>query len=127
LDIRTAVNGDVGGIIDIYGPIIQNSTTSFELEVPTIEEMTLRVQNTLGHYPWLVLTENTQVAGYAYAGPHRSRWAYQWSSELSVYVHPDFHRRQIGRRLYTSLMALFYGAIGDPGLPKFPGWSDFTQ
>jgi phosphinothricin acetyltransferase len=43
------------------------------------------------------------VAGYAYAGPHRSRAAYQWSTEVSVYVHPTFRRRGVARALYGKL------------------------
>ena len=44
------------------------------------------------------------MVGYAYAGRHRSREAYQWSVEVSVYVAENQHRRGVGRALYTSLV-----------------------
>ena len=47
-----------------------------------------------------------QVAGYAYAGVHRDRPAYQWSMEVSAYVRSDYHRGGVGRALYTSLFAV---------------------
>ena len=104
--IRLAQVQDASSIIEIYGPIIQNSTTSFELDIPGKEEMAGRIQHTLTNFPWLVMTYDQDIMGYAYAGAHRSRRAYRWSTELSVYVHPNYYRRQVGSRLYSSLMAI---------------------
>jgi L-amino acid N-acyltransferase YncA len=46
------------------------------------------------------------VVAYAYGGAHRSRAAYQWSVDVSVYVHRDHHRRGHGRTLYNVLLQL---------------------
>ena len=46
-----------------------------------------------------------RVLGYAYAAPHQERAAFQWSVNVSVYVHEDHGRLGIGRALYTSLLA----------------------
>ena len=104
--IRLAQTHDADGIIDIYGPIIENTTTSFELEVPSHQEVVRRIQTALAHFPWLVMTSDQSIMGYAYAGAHRSRRAYRWSTELSVYVHPNYYRQQVGSQLYGSLMAI---------------------
>jgi phosphinothricin acetyltransferase len=46
------------------------------------------------------------MAGYVYACQHRERAAYRWVVEVAVYVDSTFHRRGVGRALYTSLLAL---------------------
>lgn len=43
------------------------------------------------------------MAGYAYAGLHRSRAAYRWAADVSVYVSPAHHRTGVGRELYEAL------------------------
>jgi phosphinothricin acetyltransferase len=93
-------------MLDIYTPIIQNTATSFEFELPTNQQFLLRVSNIQNHFPWLVCTKDSGLTGYAYAGPHRGRKAYQWSAELSVYIDPKFHRLGIARALYTALIEI---------------------
>jgi len=65
-----------------------------------------RVEKLAGRTPWLVCEHAGAVIGYAYAGPHRDRFAYQWSVEVSAYVSADFHRAGVARALYTSLFAI---------------------
>ena len=62
-----------------------------------------RVHSTLETHPWLVCTHDDRVLGYAYATRHRARHAYQWSTEVSVYVDAAAHRRGVARLLYESL------------------------
>ena len=38
--IRFATEKDLGRILEIYGPYITEATTSFEYEVPSLEEFT---------------------------------------------------------------------------------------
>jgi L-amino acid N-acyltransferase YncA len=51
--------------------------------------MTRRIAHVLERTPWLVFERDGIVLGYAYAGTHRERPAYQWSVEVSAYVHRD--------------------------------------
>ena len=44
-----------------------------------------------------------EVAGYGYASPHRTRAAYQWSVETSIYVAQDWHRHGIAGAIYAAL------------------------
>jgi phosphinothricin acetyltransferase len=64
-----------------------------------------RVAKILERTPWLVCDRDGAVLGYAYASRHRDRAAYQWSVDVSAYVHPDARRLGVGRALYTSLFA----------------------
>lgn len=102
--LRLATPSDAPAIQSIYAPIVETTTISFEVEPPTEEEMARRIRTTLATHPWLVAEIEGSVAGYAYAGLHRSRTAYQWSTEVSVYVHAAFRRRGVARALYSTLL-----------------------
>ncbi|MCC6458749.1 MAG: N-acetyltransferase [Caldilineaceae bacterium] len=120
--IRTVTVEDAPSIQAIYAPYVANTVISFEAAPPSVEEMAQRIQKTVNKFPWLVCVTDAQkgsgspengepgthpaLVGYAYASTHRERAAYQWSVDVSVYVHPDFQRRSIGRGLYTALFAL---------------------
>ena len=101
--IRLASVDDTEEIQAIYEPHVRDSAVSFELTPPSAETIEQRIQNTIESHPWLVCERDSEVAGYAYAGPHRSREAYQWAVESSVYVHQDHQRAGIARGLYESL------------------------
>ena len=103
--IRLAVAADGALIAEIYRPAVADCSTSFELEPPDAPEMARRVTQCMQRTPWLVYEMDGRVVGYAYAGAHRDRAAYQWSVEVSAYVHHDFHQRGIGRALYSALFA----------------------
>jgi L-amino acid N-acyltransferase YncA len=104
--IRLATPHDAAGVQAIYAPIVRDTAISFELEPPTVQEMRRRIVETLEHWPWLICGHHGDVLGYVYAGQHRPRPAYQWSVDVSVYVHPDTRRTGVGRALYRSLFAV---------------------
>jgi phosphinothricin acetyltransferase len=101
--IRLARASDAAGIAAIYAPYCEASPVSFETSAPAPEEFAGRIQNITAHWPWLVLEDDESVAGYAYAGRHRDRAAYQWSVDTTVYVHERYRRRGVGRALYATL------------------------
>ena len=104
--IRVASADDALSILKIYAPYIENSSYTFETEVPALETFGARINNYLQTYPWLVCEIDGMLAGYAYGSKHRERVAYQWSVECSVYVHDDFQRMQVGRALYSALIEI---------------------
>jgi phosphinothricin acetyltransferase len=103
--IRLATREDGRALAAIYAPAVVDRSTSFEVEPPDGAEMARRVERISVRTPWLVCEHRGTVVGYAYAGPHRDRPAYQWSVEVSAYVHDDVHRSGVARALYTSLFA----------------------
>jgi len=122
LSIRPATAADIPAITRIYAHAVRHGTASFELEAPDEAEMTRRQRALLdAGYPYLVAEIDGSVAGYAYAGPYRTRPAYRFSVENSIYVAPDAHRRGIGRALLDRLIAecetrgyrLMIAVIGD--------------
>lgn len=104
--IRLATPADGPALAEIYAPAVTDRATSFEVEAPDAAEMSRRIETMLARTPWIVYTDADRVAGYAYATPHRARSAYQWSVEVSAYVHPAWQRGGIGRSLYRSLFAV---------------------
>ena len=121
--IRLAEISDADVVAAIYAPNITEGVASFELVPPDAEEMARRMTATLATYPWLVCEHAGRVIGYVYASQHNPRTAYQWSTNVTVYIDPAFHRRNVGRALYVSLFALlrlqgFYNAYGGITLPN---------
>jgi L-amino acid N-acyltransferase YncA len=106
VELRLATKDDAAAVAEIYRPFVASTPISFEIEPPDPQEMQRRIDSTLPRHAWLICEHRGEVVGYAYAGPHRDRAAYQWSVDTSVYVHSAFHRRGIGRGLYTSLFRI---------------------
>jgi L-amino acid N-acyltransferase YncA len=88
----------------IYAPHVEASPTSFEAEAPGPEEMAERIERIGATHPWLVAERNGEVAGFAYACEHRSRAAYRWAVDVSVYVGEADRRRGLGKDLYEELL-----------------------
>jgi len=104
--IRSVAVSDAEAVREIYAPFVSDVATSFEVVVPDLNEVERRIQMQRDRYPWLVFEKDAKVLGYAYASAHRSRPAYQWCVEVSVYVDPQAHRRGVGRALYEALFEL---------------------
>jgi L-amino acid N-acyltransferase YncA len=103
--IRLATPDDGPALAGIYRPAVTDSVISFELEPPSGTVMAERAARVMALAPWLVYERDAAVIGYAYAGKHSERPAYDWSLDVSVYVHRDAHRRGVARALYASLFA----------------------
>ena len=104
--IRPATPEDAGAILDIYAKYVSDTTVSFEVEVPTIEDFQQRMEQIQEQFPWLVCEIDGVVAGYAYASKHAQRAAYRWSADLSVYVDEKYHRRHIAAALYAAILSM---------------------
>jgi phosphinothricin acetyltransferase len=114
--LRTATAADAAGVHAIYAPVVRDTAISFELEPPSVHEIAGRIRTTLERWPWLVCEARGDAAGttsgrptilgYAYAGSHRTRAAYDWCVEAAIYVHPQARRGGVARALYTALFAI---------------------
>jgi L-amino acid N-acyltransferase YncA len=105
LSIRPADPRDIPAITDIYEAAVRYGTASFEIDPPDEGEMRRRFDELrAGGYPFLVAEQGSAIAGYAYAGPHRARPAYDWSVEDSIYIAQQSQRRGLGRALLQRLI-----------------------
>ena len=121
--IRVARPEDAEVILTIYAPIVRETAISFEVEPPPRGEMHERIATTLRQLPWLVCERRGEVLGYVYASPHRARTAYQWSVDVSVYIHAQARRTGMGRALYHAFFELlilqgFYQCYAGITLPN---------
>jgi phosphinothricin acetyltransferase len=106
MEIRAARPADAAALLEIYAPLVRETTISFEDVPPSVDEMARRIEGTLPRFPWLAMEDASGVLGYAYAARHRERAAYRWSVEVSAYVRSTARRRGVGRALYGALFAI---------------------
>jgi L-amino acid N-acyltransferase YncA len=121
--IRTATEADAEAICDIYNYYVTNTIITFEEEAVSIEEMNQRICETLEILPWIVLEEDGEVAGYAYASRWKSRCAYRYSVETTVYLSNKLTGKGFGSMLYENLIAelrksSIHSLIGGIALPN---------
>ena len=102
--VRDATPGDAAACAAIYAPYVADTVITFETEPPTAAEMAERIAAAQRTHAWLVLEDAGRVVGYAYGGPFRSREAWRWSCEVSVYLETGRRRGGGGRALYEALL-----------------------
>ncbi|MFC7759067.1 GNAT family N-acetyltransferase [Catellatospora bangladeshensis] len=96
--IRRATADDAAACAAIYAPYVTDTTITFETEAPTVAEMARRIEAANERHAWLVLVVDGAVAGYAYGTEHRTRAAYRWACDASIYLHTGRRRTGAGRR-----------------------------
>ena len=106
--IRPASKHDAPRIAEIYAPYVVDSAISFEESPPDSSEIARRME---AAHVWLVDEIDGVITGYAYGTPWRSRHAYRFTVEVTVYVAAEHHGRGVGRRLYEELLSQL-GALG---------------
>jgi phosphinothricin acetyltransferase len=120
--IRPSTPADVPAIAGTYAWNVLNGTGTFELEPPSLDEMTRRRDDVLSKgLPWLVAERDGAVLGYAYVNPFRPRLAFRFALEDSVYLAPQAQGQGLGTLLLGELIARctalgarqMYAVIGD--------------
>jgi Sortase and related acyltransferases len=103
--IRDATPDDIPAITAIYAVEVRELVNTYEYEVPDEAEMLRRMQAITGQgFPYIVAEVDGQLAGYAYASSYRTRIAYQWTVENSVYVDARFQGKGVGSALMQALI-----------------------
>ena len=123
VSVRLAKESDAERMLAIYARIVRDTAISFELEPPTLDQFRGRITTTLERTPWLVCASDDDIMGYAYAGPYRSRGAYQWAVEVTVYTNASYRRMGVARAVYSSLFEClrlmgYVSAYGGIALPN---------
>lgn len=105
--IRDANTADLPDIVGIYRESVLTGVASYELDPPSDEEMAARFATVTGqNYPYIVAEDEAgRVLGYAYASPFRTRPAYRYLAEDSVYVAPDARGMGVGGALLDALLS----------------------
>jgi phosphinothricin acetyltransferase len=104
--IRCALAADAPALAAIYGHHVLHGSGTFEEVAPSPEEMVARLAAvTARGLPYLVAEIDDAVVGLAYASPFRTRAAYRYTVEDSVYIAPDRQRSGIGKALLSAVIA----------------------
>ena len=104
-EIRPATETDLPAIAGIYAESVLNGVASYELVPPSLDEMRTRFKSiTASGYPYLAATADGTVVGYAYASAFRTRPAYRWLVEDSIYLAPEMRGKGIGGKLLGALL-----------------------
>ena len=104
--LRDATTADIASIAAIYRESVGNGTASFEIDPPTDAEMATRFSGITGQgYPYLAAVNGAgNVIGYAYASAFRTRPAYRWMVEDSIYLAAESRGHGIGKALLAALL-----------------------
>ncbi|SPL68940.1 GNAT family N-acetyltransferase [Acinetobacter stercoris] len=105
--IRLAIKDDLKQILDIYNAEISNGTATWNNEALSLERYTRWYEELLkARFPLFVAVEiETQsIAGYADYSSFRSIAGFAQTVEHSVFVHPDFSRQGLGKKLIQTLI-----------------------
>lgn len=104
--ITFASTKDAKELLAIYTPYVKETTISFEYEPPTVLEFANRIETISKNYPYLIYKINGEIVGYAYASTFKTRTAFMWDVETSIYVKPEYHQAGIAKKLYDVLLPL---------------------
>jgi L-amino acid N-acyltransferase YncA len=104
--IRDATESDITAVQRIYEHYVLNGVATFEEMPPSVEEIVMRYRGIVAAgLPYLVAELDEDVVGYSYATPYRSRPAYRYTIEDSVYVANGLQGRGIGGALLQALVS----------------------
>lgn len=104
--IRPATPADLPFITEIYRESVLNGIASYEITPPSEHEMTSRFSAiTSQDYPYTAaISEDGSLLGYAYGSAFRTRPAYRWIVEDSIYLAPAARGKGVGKALLADLI-----------------------
>jgi L-amino acid N-acyltransferase len=102
---RLATVADAERINAIYNHYVRTSAATFQVDDETTEERIEELRTRPTEQPMIVLEADGEIVGWGALSPFRSRCAYRDTSELTIYVRHDCHRRGYGRVIVQDLIA----------------------
>lgn len=103
--IRNSTTEDIAEIQKIYAHHVLTGTASFELDPPGVDEMSARRDDVLKNgFPYLTATRDGKLVGYAYVNLFRTRPAYRFTVENSIYLSADHIGQGVGKKLLAELI-----------------------
>jgi L-amino acid N-acyltransferase YncA len=121
--IRPCSDADVPRICDIYNYYVRETVVTFEEQPLAVAEMARRIADVGRRFPWLVAETEGTIAGYAYGSLWKTRSAYRFAVESTIYLAPESLGRGLGTTLYARLLDMLsaceaHRAVGCIALPN---------
>lgn len=106
MQVREATPDDVPAIQAVYAHHVLHGLATFEEEPPSTEEMRRRFEDVRSRgLPWLAADFGGVLIGYGYCAPYRTRSAYRFTLEDSIYVRHGSEGRGVGSAILKELIA----------------------
>ncbi len=126
--IRIATKADIAPMLAIYTPYVEDTAITFDTKVPSLYEFNQKIDKVQEEAPCLVCDIDGAFTGYAYADIHRTKGAYKWTQEVTVYIAKDYQAKKYGTALYYSLIDLlkcqnYRNVVAGITLPNIPSVS----
>lgn len=94
---------DYAWISELYNHYIRHSTATFHLEPLSAEDMQQMIPMHHPKYPACTIEWQGSKVGYVYLAPYKPRQAYNRTAEITLYLHPDFHKKGIGTQVLKQM------------------------
>jgi L-amino acid N-acyltransferase YncA len=105
LMVRDATDSDAEAIAAIYAGYVLDTVITFDLVPPSVEDWRVKAAH-IQHdgWPFLVGTADGVVVGFAYVSEFRSKAAYRYTVEDTIYLSPSVPGRGYGSKLFVELL-----------------------
>ncbi|MBI4674415.1 MAG: N-acetyltransferase [Chloroflexi bacterium] len=105
-EVRRATREDVPAILEIYSDAVLHTTASAEYAPPSLESRYEWFdEHERDGYPIFVATNETgEVMGWSSLSRYKERFGYRFSVESSIYIHPQWRGRGVGKLLMPPLI-----------------------
>ena len=104
LVIRSAQDSDVEQLCDIYNEYVKDTIITFDTQLKEIPAFRSEMHDSMKTLPYIVAEKDGQILGFAFASCWKSRCAYNYSVESSIYVLPESKGKRVGYSLYYQLI-----------------------
>jgi phosphinothricin acetyltransferase len=97
---------DYPEVLKIYNYFIENTTINFEQKPITILELSTMVDKITRKYPFIILSENNKILGYAYLSTFNNKTSYDITADLAIYLNPKIKSKGYGSILLLEIEKL---------------------
>jgi L-amino acid N-acyltransferase YncA len=104
--VRRATREDIPAILEIYADAVLHSTASAEYVPPSLASRYKWFdEHARDGFPIFVATHDLgKVVGWSSLSRHKERYGYRFSVESSIYIHPQWRGRGVGKLLMPPLI-----------------------
>ena len=107
ITLRMATPDDAAAVCALYNWYVRHGVQTFQYAPSTVEDYRVNIEQVLQNAPFLLAeSADGQLQGFACAHPWRTREAFAWDVETTVYCATDCVGQGVGGRLYRALLAL---------------------